>query len=101
MFLQINDKKDPFIFMKGVSEGNLQHLLNFIYDGRVNISKSNIKSFLDDAKELNIKGLNFDDVSRSENSISSNQSSKSFPNKSNKQIFREDAVPQKDAIDFI
>jgi len=101
MFLQMDDKMNPFIFIKGISKENLIHLLDFIYDGSVNISKSNIKSFLDDAKELNIKGLNFDDVSQSENNISSNQGNKSFPNKSNKQILREDALPQKDAIDFI
>merc|ERR1712156_487020 len=30
MFLQLNNKKEPYIFMRGLSDENLHHLLNFI-----------------------------------------------------------------------
>merc|ERR1712223_102851 len=61
VFLRIPDRLDPFVFLKGVTLENLHHLLDFVYYGTVNITKSNIKSFLADAKELQIKGLDFGD----------------------------------------
>jgi len=100
MFLQMDDKMNPFIFIKGISKENLVHLLDFIYDGSVNIAKSNIKSFLDDAKELNIKGLNFNDVSQSEHSNASALKSKTLPKNANKQISRDDPLPPKEVMNF-
>jgi len=58
MLNRLTDRSDPFIYLKGISRDNLSHILDFIYNGSVNISKSNINSFLADAEELQIRGLN-------------------------------------------
>lgn len=57
MFRQHPNRIDPFIYLKGVSHLELSHLLDFMYNGEVNIKQSNLSSFLAVAEELQIKGL--------------------------------------------
>ena len=45
------------IFLKGVSPIDLSNLLDFMYNGEVNVSKANLSSFLSVAEELQVKGL--------------------------------------------
>jgi len=57
MFNCMEEKKDPIIFMKGISHDNLSAILDFMYQGVVDIPKSVMNDFLADAQELQIKGL--------------------------------------------
>merc|ERR1712156_285946 len=51
------NKKDPMIYLKGISFLELGSILDFMYNGEVNISQPNLSSFLAVAEELQIKGL--------------------------------------------
>ena len=53
----MNDKKDPAIFLKEISHDNLASMLDFMYQGSVDIPKSVLNDFIADAEELQIKGL--------------------------------------------
>lgn len=57
MFRQNPTKAEPAIFLKGVSSIDLSNLLDFMYNGEVNVSKANLSSFLSVAEELQVKGL--------------------------------------------
>ena len=48
---------NPYIFLHGVTYNNLTSILDFIYNGEVNIEQDNLNSFLILAEELQIKGL--------------------------------------------
>lgn len=60
LFTPFNKKKDPCIYLKGISESNLSAILDFIYCGSVDVPKHDVSEFLRDAQELQIKGLNFE-----------------------------------------
>jgi len=57
MLRENQNKKDPMIFLKGISFLELGSILDFMYNGEVNISQPNLNSFLAVAEELQIKGL--------------------------------------------
>jgi len=57
MFESMNDKRDPAILLKGISHNNLTSILNFMYQGSVDIPKSVLNDFITDAEELQVKGL--------------------------------------------
>jgi len=57
MFRQNTTQGEPMIFLKGVSPIDLSNLLDFMYNGEVNVSKANLSSFLSVAEELQVKGL--------------------------------------------
>ena len=50
-------KHDSTVYIIGLKFRDLKNILNFIYKGEVNIANEEIKSFLEAAKELKIKGL--------------------------------------------
>ena len=52
-----SSKQDSMVYLRGVSFVELQSILDFMYNGEVNITKGNLKSFLAVAEELQIKGL--------------------------------------------
>lgn len=56
------NQSDPFIFLKGVSYEELSFLLDFMYEGEVNVNQSQLSSFLAVAKELQVKGLIAKDI---------------------------------------
>ena len=47
----------PLIYLKGVKHTDLQAILKFIYIGQTEVDQEEVASFLDIAKELEIKGL--------------------------------------------
>lgn len=67
---------NPLIYLKGVDSHNLTAVLNFMYQGEVNVSQDELPAFLKVAEELAIKGLT--DSSKADNSHNSsvNNSSK-------------------------
>ena len=46
-----------YIYMSGITYNNLASILDFIYNGEVNIAQEDLNSFLTVAEELQIKGL--------------------------------------------
>lgn len=71
---------DPFIFLKGVTFEELSFLLDFMYEGEVNVNQSQLSSFLTVAKELQVKGLIAKDIEEDEdNTESTNTNSSTKP----------------------
>jgi len=56
---QMNAHKhpNPYIYLRGVSYSDLVSILDFIYNGEVNVAQEDLNSFLAVAEELQIKGL--------------------------------------------
>ena len=52
-----NPHQHPLVYLKGVEMENLQFLLEFIYLGETKIVTSQVTSFLETAKELQVSGL--------------------------------------------
>lgn len=57
MFRHQSKHSEPFVFLKGVSYLELSNLLDFMYNGEVNVTKANLNTFLALAEDLQIKGL--------------------------------------------
>jgi len=57
LMTHLQGKNEPFVYLKGISQENLSCILDFVYNGCVDIPKSNLNQFLEDAQELQIKGL--------------------------------------------
>ena len=51
------DEKNPVIFMWDIKIGDLKLLLDFMYEGQVNVGQDNLNSFLALAERLQVKGL--------------------------------------------
>ncbi len=47
----------PVIYLNGISSRNLRHVVDFMYEGQVNVGQDELNSFLAAAEELQIKGL--------------------------------------------
>jgi len=52
-----NPHQHPLIYLRGVKHEDLLNLINFIYQGEVNIKEQQIKQFLQVAKDFKIDGL--------------------------------------------
>jgi len=55
--LQSNKHPHPWFYLRGIKHEDLAALLDFIYNGEVNISQSGLSNFLKLAEDLSIKGL--------------------------------------------
>lgn len=55
-----NKHQHPLIVLKGVKFSELNALLQFVYQGEVNVAKEDLNSFLEAAQELKIHGLTND-----------------------------------------
>merc|ERR1711923_614305 len=71
--LRRNPHQQPLLYLKSVRYTDLQAVLNFMYNGEVNVAQEELNSFLAVAEELQVKGLT---QSHSQNK---SQSPKSIP----------------------
>ena len=55
--LKQNPHQHPLLYLKGIDLTNLQAVLNFMYNGEVNVAQEELNSFLAAAEELQVKGL--------------------------------------------
>jgi len=55
--LRRNPHQHPLLYLKGVKYTDLQSVLNFMYNGEVNVAQEELNSFLAVAEELRVKGL--------------------------------------------
>ena len=51
----------PFLYLKGIKRVELEHVLDFLYNGKADVAQEALNPFLETAKDLQVKGLtNFD-----------------------------------------
>ena len=55
--LRRNPHKHPLLYMKGVRYTDLQSILNFMYNGEVQVAQEDLNTFLAVAEDLRVKGL--------------------------------------------
>merc|ERR1711942_286551 len=55
--LKRNRHEHPLIYLKGVKYTDLMAVLNFMYQGEVNVAQEDLNSFLAIAEDLKVKGL--------------------------------------------
>ena len=55
--LKKSSHSNPLIYLTGVSFPDLEHILNYIYEGEVKLLQENLEDFMDIAQKLKIKGL--------------------------------------------
>ena len=55
--LKSSNNANPLLFLGGVSSVNLGYILDYIYQGEVNIYQEQLDSFLESARKLEIEGL--------------------------------------------
>ena len=55
--LHQNPHQHPLLYLKGVKFSHLQHVLNFMYHGEVNVAQDDLNPFLAVAEDLKVKGL--------------------------------------------
>ena len=47
----------PFIYLKGIGRPELEHILDFLYNGEAFVAQEELDKFLGTAQELKVKGL--------------------------------------------
>ena len=62
--LQRNPHQHPLLYLKGVRFTDLQYVLNFMYNGEVNVAQDELNSFLAVAEDLKVKGLTQNETSQ-------------------------------------
>jgi len=55
--LRRHKHQNPLLYLKGVKYTDLQYVLNFMYQGEVNVAQEELNSFLAAAEDLGVKGL--------------------------------------------
>ena len=55
--LQKNSHSHPLIYLSGIDSTNLQFIIDYVYEGEVQIFQEQLDSFLDAAQKLQIAGL--------------------------------------------
>ena len=71
-----NPHHHPLLYLGGVSADNLKYVIDFIYNGEVNVAQDDLNSFLLAAEELQVKGLTQKDSSNTSNSNDKQSKSK-------------------------
>jgi len=65
--LRRNRHEHPLLYLKGVKYTDLVAVLNFMYQGEVNVAQDELNTFLAVSEELKIKGLTQNDAEKSQN----------------------------------
>merc|ERR1719430_2438035 len=56
IFLKSN-QTNMLIYLKGINSVQLEHLLDFVYNGEASVGQEELKEFLETGKELQVKGF--------------------------------------------
>jgi len=65
--LKLNKSQHPLIYLRRVKYRDLQNLINFMYQGEVDIAEEDLSSFLQVAEDLNVKGLSEGNIDSNSN----------------------------------
>jgi len=90
--LRRNPHQHPLLYLKGVKYKELLSVLNFMYQGEVNVAQEELNSFLAVAEDLRVKGLT---QNNSGTSSSSNTEKQRAPSP---KISRPPAPPERDPV---
>ena len=73
-----------FIHLKGINRAELQHIMDFLYNGVAYISQEELNNFLETAQELQVKGLQINQKNTSEQNqlVSTNEETETLGNQS-------------------
>ena len=52
-----SNHSNMLVYLKGISSGHLEQVIDFIYKGEVSIAQEEMKVFIETGKELQIEGL--------------------------------------------
>ena len=77
-FLQSNPCQHPIVILRDVSEQDLQALLQFMYNGQVQVPDEQLKNFLRTAETLQIRGLTDEAPSKGQLSNANEDQGKAF-----------------------
>jgi len=55
--LKRNSHIHPLIYLKGIRSTNMRKIINFIFHGEIFVTEEELESFLENAKDLEVKGL--------------------------------------------
>ena len=56
VLLQLPQHPHPLLYLRGVTSGQLEDLLHFIYRGEVEVAKDQLENFVNMARDLKIRG---------------------------------------------
>merc|ERR1719370_2841125 len=56
IFLKSN-QTNMLIYLKGINSVQLEHILDFIYNGEASVGEEELKDFIETGKELQVKGF--------------------------------------------
>ena len=73
--LRRNKHDHPLLYLKGVKYADLVSVLNFMYQGQVNVAQEELNSFLAVAEDLRVRGLS---QSSDQNGVKSSTSTNQF-----------------------
>jgi len=91
--LRRNPHQHPLLYLKGVKYQELISVLNFMYNGEVNVAQEELNTFLAVAEDLRVKGLTQNNGAGTEK-----KASPPPPQDSSKQIPRPREPPERDPL---
>jgi len=92
--LRRNPHQHPLLYLKGVKYKELLSVLNFMYQGEVNVAQEELNSFLAVAEDLRVKGL----TQNNSGTSSSNTDHSSKQRAQSPKISRPPAPPERDPV---
>jgi hypothetical protein len=93
--LRRNPHQHPLLYLKGVKYKELLSVLNFMYQGEVNVAQEELNSFLAVAEDLRVKGLTQNNSGTSSSSSTDQASKQRAPSP---KISRAPAPPERDPV---
>ena len=77
-----NPHSHPILYLKGVKQQHLQHILEYLYDGKTKLPQKDVNHFLNLAKDLEVLGLETEGESEDvQEQLEHQQNTKRNPNK--------------------
>ena len=87
--LKKSSHSNPLIYLPGVKSKELNYVMDYIYDGEVQLFQDDLDTFLDVAKKLKVDGLIGDDQSSEHKENSQDFTDESFTHKEEYQTYGE------------
>ena len=91
--LRKNPHQHPLLYLKGVKYQEMLSVLNFMYQGEVNVAQDELNSFLAVAEELRVKGL-----TQGEGTSGSNSQDRESPQKDHRPPLKQQRVREKEEV---
>ena len=96
--LNKNKHPHPLLYMRGLTDSQLNNVLDFIYHGEVNIYEDNLEEFLNLADQLQLKGLKKAEAESKDSQQIEYQAQKSEPQTTPKQHLSESMIFEERAM---